>query len=432
MLLRGDVQFLYLLCLMVVLNACSDESSPVASNESPLRNLSASAIRPSALTMDYEFYQLSDRIPGFAGMYWNRSGEVTIRLKNLQSRARGPAEERATSFALQRSLPFSGSPAFQDAEFTWRELYEWREGLRKPLFSLPGVTSLAIDEVNNRISVGVLNSSQEQRILAETSRLGVPGRAIAIRIREPVRSSAQQLTTESHVRPVAGALKIGNPSKPISCTFSFRSGSHFVTPSHCTKNKGIVDNDKFYQPNSGSTNYLIGTEIMDPSFFNCGLGNDPEDQCRWSDSALAFVQGDIAQGKIYKTFKKSCCPFSQFVFPGAFWLITEEAPWPTQDLLLSMEGFVSGHQQGLVTSTCEDVAWVEEAGGPRVGWLLCQDFIAMDNQDGDSGAPIFLQLGIFTDDVRLYGILQGFSAGETVMSAMNNIEFEVGFLDPTI
>jgi hypothetical protein len=65
--------------------------------------------------------------------------------------------------------------------------------------------------------------------------------------------------------------------------------------------------------------------------------------------------------------------------------------------------------------------------------LRCQDIVDMDSEGGDSGAPIYGCIDLQCFNVRVYGMLVGGDAvlGETILSAMYNIEYELGLLDPT-
>lgn len=436
MLLNQTTTRLIAAYLAIVVVACSEEQSPTSVSPPPdiaPRTIIASSGTPPR-TMDYEFYKLSETIPGFGGMFWTDRGEPVAYLQDLTDAGLPQTRNTLEGFMGARQLPGTSQISFRLGAFSWNELYTWREALREDIFSIQGVTRLGIDESANRISVGITSETMEPQVRQLASRLRIPAAAM-IFTTAGYSTFRSDTTNWDHVRPVAGGLGIRIPisgSLNKKCTFTFRSGAYFIVPAHCTKEIGVTHNDKVYQPSPLLSGWLIGTEISDPSTFACARGA----KCRWSDAALVWKQADIAQGIIYALFRceTGCPPAPPLTFyvhpssPLGILTITEERRWPVMNELVNHMGAVSGPHSGRVVETCMDR--FTTAGV----WLLCQDIVNMHSEQGDSGAPIYGCIDFQCYNVRVYGMLVAgnSAANETVLSAMYNIEYELGLLDPTI
>jgi hypothetical protein len=86
--------------------------------------------------------------------------------------------------------------------------------------------------------------------------------------------------------------------------------------------------------------------------------------------------------------------------------------------LLDKVGRTTGWTRGAVLATCVDVG----VSGARIA-MLCQDFVEAAVAGGDSGSPVFQQVG--DKDATLYGILWGGAGSLYVFSAMENIREEL-------
>ena len=108
--------------------------------------------------------------------------------------------------------------------------------------------------------------------------------------------------------------------------------------------------------------------------------------------------------------------------PGKWFTITNERPFPMMGDILNKVGRTSGWTRGPVTATCFDTG--VSGSAPPIA-MLCQDRVQAYVAGGDSGSPVFEQIGGW-NPVTLVGILWGGSASSFVFSAMENIHAEFG------
>jgi hypothetical protein len=203
-----------------------------------------------------------------------------------------------------------------------------------------------------------------------------------------------------------------------------------VTNSHCTLNRGTVENTPYYQQPIAPLDpkQLIGIEVMDPPFFQCS----PTLVCRWSDAAIAryeTARTPVRFGSIYRTaFFGTGNAAGSIEIGGSnpkFFSITDEAPFPLGGEVVDKVGRTTGWTRGPVIGTCLNVGI---AGLPNTV-MLCQDFVQAALAGGDSGSPVFKQAGD-SKNATLYGILWGGGLiGDAVIyvfSAMENIHLDLG------
>src|ERR1700681_845895 len=190
-------------------------------------------------TLDDQFAQEAGRVPGFGGLYLD---------------ARGTTHVYLTDLSLSREVQDLGNPVVvEQGQYDYRDLYTWRVELR-PQLAQRGAVFLDIDEQRNRIVFGVESGSLDafsanlQSVLRAT---GVPPEAVIVEAAEPI--VPQELLTDS-IRPVPGRVQIEflNSGGGISiCTLgtnATRAGvKGFITASHCTATRGVVDGTIFYQ-----------------------------------------------------------------------------------------------------------------------------------------------------------------------------------------
>ncbi len=240
-----------------------------------------------------------------------------------------------------------------------------------------------IDELHNRIMVGVADASRISSVSAAVSRLNVPTDVIVVEQVDPVEI---ELSLRDRTRPLVAGVEIN--STVGTCTFGYNVAhwfngefqeEHFVTNAHCTTSFGQVFNMSMGQQVSSD---IIGTESVDPPLFTnssdprCPVGR----QCRYSDAALFLYNGTSFNHGIVAWPNVGSINYSSTN------TITGGGD-PIVGLTVHKVGRTTGHTTGVVSETCVDLA--QFSGGFDTGrTMLCQVRGNYNSGGGDSGSPI--------------------------------------------
>lgn len=344
------------------------------------------------LSLDEQYARLAESVPGFGGLYLDEEGTTHVYLQDL-------SREREVQNLGERVVVHQG-------DYDFRDLFAWREEVR-PLLAERGAVSLDIDERRNRLVFGV-----ERESLGEfAARLGdflrgtrVPPEAVSVEDAEPVSPFA---SLSDKIRPVPGGVKItpvGSGAMP-PCTLGVNATwfgvKGFITNSHCSQTRSVIDGTLFYQNTFTSTN-LIGIETIDPPYFTgspCPAGR----KCRRSDASFASYAtvSDSQGGKIANTV---ICGFGGL--PGSTNINPAQPRLSVTNFLFGSPagsfvfkvGITTGCTMGSLKNTCVDVNTANSYT------MLCQDQVSAKADFGDSGSPVFLQSGT---QATLVGILWG-------------------------
>jgi hypothetical protein len=394
---------------LLLAGAC-DSSDPLVSPEPADAEPSRGARQASLRTPDDEYARVSRaEVPGFAGFYLQDDGTPVVRL--VDPGQRGAAQRYLAQELVRarrgRHANAPQQPIFRSAAYDFAQLKEWADALT-PMLKRGDVFLIDVDEVENRVMVGVQDASAIAAVRAEGSRLGIP--AAALHVRTQARPE-QRITLQQYHNPVYGGIQIAFNQLPCTMGFNatrFATGQPvFVTNSHCTPS-GI--GGAMYQP-TVAPGYDIGNKVADVGLWDCG------GTCRWSDAAYVGYTG--------------ARPFSRGIIARTSWAmggpapITEITPYnivaryngnPPVGTWLDKTGAATGSTYGQVTHSCV-----------TLGNLVCQDMSKVWSEPGDSGAPMFIWLG--GSDVQLQGILWGGPANDpttSYSSPLVNIEYDLG------
>src|SRR6266852_6115824 len=254
-------------------------------------------------SLDVAFLRLNLAIPSFAGMYWEK-GILKVHLQNLSEAE--AARPHILKF-LRDNYPSkdkeSASPKLEferaKTEFTWFDIYHFKEALRDVL-TIHDTVYLDADESCGCVTVAI--SSEQARPLVENfiKLTEVPAHAVRVQLTAPV-SPWQDLTGQ--FRPMVGGIQIKNDAGFFSilglriggtCTMTI-VGTRFgiagiITASHCTRVQGGVEATSFYQngKNLFGVDY-VAHESADPVWVPGIPGCPTGSLCRSSDSAFAVV-----------------------------------------------------------------------------------------------------------------------------------------------
>ena len=417
--------------------ACIDDDlaeAPVSDADVAAR-LSTEGLGESELLLD-----LARQIEGFGGIYYEPDGGRLVVAVTEEGRGSLGVARAAFSAALRAGTsPESSAVAAPAAmvervvEHTFLELAQHRARLRAPLFALPGVVSLAVDEQLNRVAVGLEDSASRGAVMDLAVDLGVPEEmlsfsdGVSVKLTRTVgatgigefRSASwpnhtlqDKIPGRSGRDPVLrGGYQVGakiteNTYRP--CTLGFtaivdNNGAPkevFISVSHCSKWAFKLDRGAWGQ---NVPLWKVGAEVKDPPVMKCDGFLWTEYDCRHSDATLVSVDDDadftIGLGELAKTeggYVFRCnsgsddedyndeyqeCVIDVDTDDPVIKIDAQRRGVVKNELLQKM-GRVSGWAWGRVLETCEDV---KIDGVTR----LCSDLTELNTKPGDSGAPVF-------------------------------------------
>jgi hypothetical protein len=352
-------------------------------------------------TADDRFAAVARQVPDFGGMFFDQDGTLQVYMLGQK----GPANEALIASLddvitreIGRGERLSGRGIeVLEAQYSFLDLYRWQQQMSPEMLALPDVVFTDIDEMTNRLRIGITDSPGRAEAVEEyLSKLGVPREAVLI-------SETKEVWPElrSRRRPLRGGLQINFGG--FLCTLGFvatRQGTTgFVTNSHCTNTQGGVEGTVYHQPSASGTTNRIGQEIADPTYFtggSCPSGR----RCRFSDSSFARVPHPsgpsvtTARGTIARP------PTGSFTWNGVdtFTITAEAAPVAGQ--AVTKVGRTTGRTSGTVSRTCVNF----NVAGSNIT-QLCQSQASFASAGGDSGSPVFRITSL--PNVTLVGIHWG-------------------------
>ena len=437
------------LTVLLPLAACVDGRTEIASPEADAPPPTTAAQQPAPAGLDAEFADLAREIPGFGGAYRDRTGRTVVHMAGRDLSTEGDRiRERLRSRVGEVGRRDGNGPmassrtesiVLRDVTFDYLELVDFR-GRAAPAVPQRELVYTDIDERTNRVTIGITRSADEGAIRGKLERRGIPSDAVTFEVTEPA-TPLRATSLTDRVRPMAGGLQLlfphSTPGFVSICTMGFNvvgdfpvSGSargsspaYFLTNSHCSSTQGAVDGTPYYQQEVAAPDArdLVGREVADPALFSCFGGIF---RCRWSDASVAMYESRGAptrSGVVYRP--ESVNTSSVDLGPGRFFRIAPPdgpPPLPMMGDVLSKVGRTTGWTEGEVARTCVHVL----AAGTDIV-MLCQDLVLAGVGAGDSGAPVFMQVGD-SRDVIPYGVLWGGTTGGFFFSSLFNIAVDFG------
>ncbi len=364
-------------------------------------------------TLDEQLARIAEQIPGLGGIFLDENGRIVVSLVEGEITTQSVRE---IGLRLARALAWddprlrAGDFRILPARYSFLQLKEWHDRLFPQVFEVEGVTLTDIDEVRNRLRIGVESEESVEHVLGALAAAGVPREAVIVEKVEPI---LPMETLRDKVRPLVGGVQINFPG--YLCTYGFTAVRSnvlgFVTASHCTNVQGGVESTPYWQPLEALDTF-IGTEIADP-LYTWRLGCPRGRICRYSDSAFARLASGVEAnlGLLARTDGLGSLNIAET------FRITAEATRRLTGELLNKVGRTTGWSQGPITQTCVNTS----VTGTRIV-LLCQDFVRASVAAGDSGSPVFKITN--GSDATLYGLLWGGNSSGTsfVYSPIGNIQ----------
>jgi hypothetical protein len=357
--------------------------------------------------------------PGLAGYYLEGNGTPVILLKDQAHRgaAQRYLAQQIAATRKGRIADASRQPVFRTVAYDFAELKGWFDQL-EGLVQREEVYTIDVDEVQNRVTVGVRDEAAIGAVRSEAARVGVPSAALYVRA-EP--APKPRATVQDWVNPLVGGYQIQFNANYI-CSLGFTAISNntqyvFVTNSHCTNSYFAIDGGTIMQPTWVPGNE-VGTELLDRPLYRCaGLLTF----CRRSDAAYIAVDSirsvGYASGRIAQTAWNTGGPGGLTVI-GNYDIVRRYAGTTPVGTWLDKTGRTSGSTYGQVTQSCV-----------TIDLLRCQDVSSVWSEGGDSGSPMYVYLR--DNQVELQGILWGGPDGNwnvTYSSRLAGIEADLGVL----
>lgn len=413
------------LLAVAALAACTDDtpSGPLTPDGIPPVRNEEEVIPPDDGDLwpgEKEFVQLSEQIPGFAG-YWYEGNERVVALTDpsQQENARAVMDKVVPlpEAAEREEVQGDGGTRFVQAQYDYKTLRGWRDGAADAAFEQDDATFLDLDEVQNRITVGLLSEDARAAVSERLAKSGVPLEAVNFEVSGPVE---MEQTLQNFFRPLMGGYQIQNPGGG-TCTLGFITNNPangapaFVTNSHCTNTYWGFDGVAFGQAQWWQG---VGSEVRDPNGFRCFLWG----RCRFADAALVQVDVPTAINQIARTtwWGTPGNPGSTIVANPPLQVVSHVF-WPAWGQMVDKVGRTTGWNYGFVRNTC---VLVNVSFSRR---LLCQYYGDYWSQGGDSGSPVFIWWG---DRVGLTGLHWGsfkfLWTRRTIFSPLGGVRIDLG------
>jgi len=172
-------------------NAGVDKSSPNAN------------LQPASIRADEALYsELGRTARSAAGFFLDGNGNLVVLVRDASDNANARVAmqsmlSRGAISALKNRQP---AIMIRAAQYSFGQLASWRDALFDHLSRISGVTSLDLDEVQNRVTVGIdPNSAAPARaaVLSLANSLAVDTAAVAFRLHGPLKPRASSSAATS-------------------------------------------------------------------------------------------------------------------------------------------------------------------------------------------------------------------------------------------
>ena len=378
--------------------------------------------------------------PTFGGLYFDR-GTLHVVLTDVN---RNPAVVRRAITMVFNDARLKTLPIHIEAGiYSFSQLAGWGRSLPKA-FTVPGVVSIDIDEVRNRLAIGI--TSLESRAAAQAVLLGagIPSAVLRFDVR-PANHLTQSLGGD--VRNIVGGVHLDFAAGGAWCTLglnvSYGGAASFMTNGHCSSSWGSSnDGTPFYQAFHTVSADSVGAEGTESALFGSGRDSrcpSSASICKYSDVDFVSYRSGMITSQSMGYFGR---PTTRSRFDSNLVInsatptipITSKVLFPFAGDTVDKVGARTGWTYGPVTSTCT----TEAAGnGVITYYFVCTHTANMAVGPGDSGS------GVFSYDGSANGswagqVFAGYSPGVngfyqyTLFAPLNNIQSEFGSILATI
>lgn len=407
----------------------------------PIRQnaLVSSAQASSQASIDAEWASISQgQVPGFAGHYIDSNGDPIVLLVDTSRST--IARQYVSELRAAARLPLR-VPRIRQVKYRFEQLAAWRESLLTAIARTNSAVSIDIDEVNNRVAVGVRlqTAISDLRVVGRNS--GIPDDALYLSI-EPEMVYRATLSDVASIK--RGGMMVSAEIHDRGCTLGFNaewnSKRVLVTNSHCSATINVLDSARIRQGPFLSSPF-VGFEVSDVLYpqgyyYQGGQTWICGGACRFADASVYEYYGSASaqRGEIART---------TYATSGASGSVTIDASNPVfavgaqgnstymlYGMIVDKMGATTGWTRGTINGTCVGVK-VEDI------WYMCQYKANLYNDAGDSGAPVFLSTTTWDPPppnimVHLFGVFFSGPAGANswgYFSPIDGIEREHGSLN---
>lgn len=451
-----------LVAASAVLSACATERTagigPEGTRSLQTPNERSVDALPSTIRAEEgAFAALAAKVPSSAGYYIAADGSTVLLVRDTADASRARQAFDAVKPANHRHFVRSTGIRIVKAQYSFGQLATWRDAIAENAGEgMVGIRSLDLDEVRNRVVVGIDRRAVESttaNVRRFLTQVNIDAQAVFV---EPVdevvlaagaerhASSARKLGALmtsgrllGHQWPaLAGGVLILTSATPSQtpaaggqgpCSIGFTaqytpsSGASYravVTATHCTAVWGAPDNTTFAQ------NFLsvAGTATVDPHKYNCS-GN----WCRASDAAMFQLAPEMPSelGLIVRTTFNSTTTAIGSVEQDTQspWFVITSATTGSIPVGATYHkmGWVGGWTTGYRYQSCVDL-WL--GNWPDAFVTRCADRGTAENQPGDSGGSVFVRLD--SNNVSLIGTTVGNIGGDHVYSPYSRVASDMG------
>lgn len=130
------------------------------------------------VTLDDVFWDIAQQVPEFGGLYFDEQGQATVVLTNVGALADA---EQAVFEILDHERLGTDMLTPVEGDYGFIDLQEWRKAGRDVL-GLDGVTGLDVDEVSNRVWVGLEDERFRRDVEAYLDAAGVRLEAVTFEV----------------------------------------------------------------------------------------------------------------------------------------------------------------------------------------------------------------------------------------------------------
>ena len=343
----------------------------------------------------YEKYNTIDEAKSKLGDELYGNLEKLLGKERLNYKKKFRVEKGA--FGVAFTVEYEEKIVMREVNYSYSELYDWYQIIREDIFKFNGIVGADIDEIENKISIYIDNSSNESlkwNIKSLFSSNNIPMYALTFLESKPVITNVSLRDRSTSMR---GGLQIFRRAGSIIhfCTAGFVTQINgirgFLTNAHCTSSQGIVNDGTIFEQGTYSDSVILGS----PALESASTGICSSKICYNTDAAFIPLPDSMPSSEYVlkskylnareleiKTGSNSI--WTSLYFPEDINLgdraavIAGDAAFKT--------GRTTGTTSGIVTRVCIDV---------NVGLsnrYICQMEVEGDSgrfsDSGDSGSPV--------------------------------------------